>query len=416
MIFENLDLPDLIYKAEVSKKLSHVFADVFRRKYLKNRTLRLNNPFLSCGVDYPMDKYSIYINDDEFSITDYAPALKVLKHFGHVIKKLAFQCNTLLESRFPAMIEIIQHVNTYCSDSLIELKILTHVDIFFPTIFKPFPSVESVSIRGDCKSYDSPTLRMEQIFPAIRNLRIGFDKVDGNAIDRRFVNLENLHAFIWSGGDGIRKEHVEAMVRKNPQIKRIGLEYGPRSLLKFINQHLPNLDELYIESCSNDSEDVSPIVFENVEIFTVISWDSERVPENIHFPNLVEFNANSFAGHSEKWIDIVHNTTRDSSKFKKLKVWKDGYDKKHLSNGQLDKLAERELNLDEIRIKLGQDVTDDTILKFVAINQNTKIIHLSRDNPENSFQNVIRIIWENFGDEWKINNSEIWRDSWMVTT
>lgn len=423
LIHKDFDLPNLFSVAEVSKAYSYNVVDVFRRKHLKNKTVKFDNAFsiYSDRVDNaPIDEKSIRITDDEIIITNNGVALKVLMHFGHVIKKLKFQCNYVSKDYLPSIAQMVKYINTHSSDSLIELDIVSYVDNFFATIFKPFASVESVSFRGKFKSFDShPTLRFEQIFPAMRNLSFYYIEIpDGSVIDRSFVNLKNVLIHSTNESNRFREEHAEALVRKNPQINSIGIDRATRSLLKFISQHLSNLYVLSITNYYNEpTDDVSsPIVFENVKNFTIISRHLLGVPENIHFPSLIEFNANAYTWQSENLIDIVHNTTRASSQFKKLKIWKDENFQCHLSNGHLNKLAEHELNLDEIRLKLGKGVTDETILTFLAMNEKTKIIVLSRDDPPNSFQNVIPIIWERFGDDWKVNNSLVWHNGLMESS
>lgn len=408
-ILDSFDLPELIAIAETSKEYSVFVADTFKRKYLKNKTLVIANPFYPEGgttINSSFDDTYVQISIDKIIIDHFDADLKILRLFNSVITKLTIQFNTNSMDVLPAVRKIMTYIDTYCTDTLTEMNIVNYADnFFFEKISKQFRRVENVSIIGRFKSLNSATLAFEEMFPALRKLTmLKFIEIENktSVVNQNFPNLTELIVRITSDEKSFMQNHIQTMLRNNRQIQSLSISCVSRSLLKFVNECLPNVSELSIEHYYNDLDDMSQIVFNNVTHFKVISWDKTSGPANIQFPNLMEFGANACARSSDKWIDLVNDTIQNTKSFQRLKVWQEGDAIDFLSNEQLEKLAKFEMDLDEVHLKLSENVTDESIAKFVGMNEKTKKILLSRNNPPNSFGGVTHMIRTKFPRKWNI--------------
>lgn len=412
LIVEECDIPQLIALAETSKLYSSFLVDIFRRKHLKNKTIKIVRPFYPVGGTsrIPIHESHFRVNNDSISMSHFGSTLKVLRHFGSVITKLYFVSNVNVPNLSLGVSKIFRYINAYCSDSLINLEIESHYDVeVFEKMTKPFKYVESMSIVGSFKTFDSDTLAFEELFPELCNLKLTWIHVhDKSVIDRRFPNLDDFSVLISKEENNSWQEYFQKLLTKNRQIQGLTLNHASRSFLKFISEHQPNLKRLHFEGYFNDlNESSSPIVLSSVENFTlVVSHLTRHLPDEIYFSNLVEFNVYAYDWENG-WIDIVHNTARDTSTFKILKVWKKYYSMQYLSNHQLERLAAgQQMSLDDVQLKLGPDVSDQTILNFVRMNANAKRILLSREYQPDSFHAVEDMIQVEFGDQWNITRFE----------
>lgn len=355
------------------------------------------------SVESSFDDSNVKINDDEVIINHFGAVSKILQQFGHEITRLRFNCTTF-DGLAPPSSEIGRQINEYCSDSLIQFDVVNNDKSFFNKMSKPFRKVESVSIAGGFNVFDSETLAFEELFPAMRKLALNKLEIsDGMVAARRFPNLEEFFAIMTGYEGDFRQNHAEALIILNQQIRRLSFDYGSRSFLKFISKHLPHLDTLSIDNYYDFTLlDLSPIVFKNVKNLTIIACNKRSVPDNIHFPNLIEFSAYIDSWSGDKWIGIVHFMAKNIKTFRKLKIWNNNYANDFLQDDQLEKLSEYTLDLDEVHLKLDKNVNDDTIAKFVATNAKIKQIFLSRADPPNSFRNFIELIREKSKDKWNI--------------
>lgn len=406
LILDELDFSSLISLAETSKAYSFLVADMFKRKYLKSKALVIFNPFYPDGgtVDTPFNDTNVQITTEKIIVDHFGAVLKILQLLGHLITKLSFHCHFVWNDLSLVVSEIGRYINKYCANSLIEFDIVNYGGTFLQKMSTPFKQVESVSIAGKFNTFDSETLAFEKLFPSMRKLSLkSLDIRDGTIIDREFPNLDSLFVCMSYLGNDFRQDHIESLLIKNQQIRILSIDSGSRSILKFVGNHLPNIFTLSIENYFDYTLlDLSPIVFKNVKNFTVIAGNRRSVPDNIYFPNLVEFSAYVDSWSGDKWIDIVHCIARNASTFRKLKVWQDEKSTDSLQDEQLNRLSEQTLNLDEICLKLYKNVGDETIAAFVLMNAKTKKIRLSRVDPPNSFQNVVNMIRNQFGNKWNI--------------
>lgn len=401
LIFMEMDLPELISMAKTKAYFSLLAVDVFKRKYLK-KSVKIHDPFYEwgngSGVWWSGDSVNYKVVDDGVVIKHYDTILNVLKLFGHVISRLDVTYSSTYEET--DISNISSSINLYCSNTLTELYIDSFQEKFFENMSKPFIELRTVSIKGEFSAFDS-NLKFEELFPAVRDLTyLPIFISDGNAINRVFVHLQSLHVHIWELKKSWRftQDDVEALLRKNPQIRSVKFNYCTRPFLKIVSEILPNLQELEIDNYRNalTGDNGEPITFKNVTYFAVRTG-AESAPQNIFFPRLHEFFTNVFPRNCYKWIDFVRNCTT----LKILQV-----SGAFITNEQLGRLAERSLDLDEVHIQLNTNVNDETIIEFVTVNKNIGKILFSKQKKSDSLMSIANTIRSNFGNKWKITETK----------
>lgn len=368
------------------------------------------NPFYINGGKY-ISSENVRVADNQIEIQHFSAVLKVLRHFGLVISKLGFSIAYATVNIAKGIAQIHDSIGMYCADTLIEF----HIDSFHPNFFdkfsKPFKQVESVYIIRSSGGFDSKTLSFEKLFPAIRKLSltkvVTFDAYD---IAQIYPNLKELTITIGNDTKTIRQEHVHALLEKNPQIDSLKLKSYTRSFLQNVSQVVANLKRLeieeYISGGANDSASEMPITFYNVKHLAIISWNSVSVPENVRFPNLIEFTIDANSKINDRWINMVHNFAQNSTTFVKLKVMKMNYARVFLGDRLLGKLSKQKFNIEEAHLTIDEDVKDETILNFIQINDKLQKIHLTRFIPRNSFEGIVQIIQQKHENDWEIVKTE----------
>ncbi|XP_055301006.1 uncharacterized protein LOC129567764 [Sitodiplosis mosellana] len=148
IIFEHLDFNDLIHVADSSKQFYGAVCQVYKRKYLNM------NPILDIQYD-PAYKYSKFLNQQVerdaleqnplVFITKPIILLKLLRHFGHLIRNLGIGFSKL-NMKLCVGIEI--YLAKYCSDSLQRFSLICNTSkIAFKDLQKPLKKVIALKIH-----------------------------------------------------------------------------------------------------------------------------------------------------------------------------------------------------------------------------------------------------------------------------
>lgn len=394
-IWENLQLNDLISLAETNERFSMLAGDIFRRKHSK-KTLEID------FMDFAEE--SIIVSDKIISMNDSEIILKLLKKFGHFMKKLAIKPSDVNQT------DIIQAINLFCADTLIEIDIHNFQSNFFEHMTKPFTQLKGLSLQGIFKRLMSPTLNLAELFPAMQNLTFEFVIVEdpncSSDIAKAFPNLQHLsvNAHQFSNPNHINEDDFTELIKKNPQIRTLTLQNCDRNLLKVVNEIHPNLEVLelfdYVK-LRNSEHDEGRIVFKNLKKF-VITNSYESVPQNIDFKNLVEFHSDGSqaigAVMCTKWIDIVEHNIH----LERLHVTRDP-----LSNEQLEKLASISSKLTEIFLNVKANINNEAIVKLMRNSPKLKRMNLSVNfDHERNFEVAAGMIENEFGKKCSVTASE----------
>lgn len=331
MVFEHLDLPDLLNVADSNKELRSAAGIVFNRKYGKS-LLHLNiktliqyngtsidmfriNVRSSFKYDYLLKKYPIIstkklinskpntpkiynpimkIENGKISITDLYTSLRVVRCFGNWISRMHIDHLEYFESSRPC-IELFRYANEYSADSLIELRVTDNHNIIveFP---KPFAKVETVSFEYVGMDIDQNIFKTW--FPQMRHLELW--EVKKIIFGVHFPNLESFDFRMTGYSQDVSEEQqLEVFVRENPHIKSITIrEYLDGRFNRYMSVHLQKLEELRFiavgpeTTISNNYSDVGQVQFKTVKKFHMSDGGYDVFPVFApSFDQLEEFTA-----------------------------------------------------------------------------------------------------------------------------
>lgn len=395
-LWENVELNELISIAETNRQLSVLAKDIFQFRYAKKTFIIADD--MDCGGE------SFLVENKVILICDSELILRMLSNFGHLIMKLSLKPTTVEQTK------IIQSINRHCTDTLSEIHIHSFQSNFFDQITKPFAKLQSVYLQGFFRRLISSTLSFGELMPALRNFSFEFVFIGTpnctSDIAQELPNLEhlsvNVNQFFHPGH--VNEDDFTELMRKNPQIQRITLQFGDRYILKIINEILPNLYHLELEDyvrLADTDQGEQRIVFEHVQNFTITD-SSVSVPENTDFRNLIEFHSDGSQAMGivtcYKWFDVVENGTQ----LEKLFV------KRHpLNDEQLEKLASMSSKLKEIVLNVEVNIKDEAIVKLVKNSQKLERMQLSVGiDYQRSFKSVAKMIKREFGKKFLIKSTE----------
>lgn len=219
-----------------------------------------------------------------------------------------------------------------------------------------------------------------------------------------FPNLElvSLRCFHLNDPNHLSEEQFPKLLKKNPKIHSLTLNYVNRALLKIVNDNLPNLEslELQIYNPAENFDAGETIEFENVKKFTIIH-SSVSAPRNIEFRNLLEFSTTGTPFFCNRWIELIEKTP--SLEVISVKT-------NNIYNEQFERLAAATSNLTEIAIKITQDsmdhVSDENIITLVRNNQKLKKMFIFCRAGMNPFVSAAALIETEFEQKFIIDSSE----------
>lgn len=287
IIASQLKLMDLLSLAQVNSGLSAIAGSEVRCRYRRHSKLEII-----------IRGYIGTYNEDQNQLTiqDAQMALNVLKYFGKYFAVVAFNFNDSINSS--DLNQITQYLNIYCAKSLAQLELdMTHN--LLGKFEKPFEAVEELMICLTVPA-SNETIRMNDLFPQLRRLKLrsGFNSVNYDFINSTFPYLEHLHVFTF--GD----EDVREIIRRNPTIRSIKPQARHPSLIKFISQYLPNLENLTIYHALNEG-----VRFENVKCLEFMTNDMVSI-EKLSMPQLESLKMSYNPSFSEKWMEYFKNNTQ----------------------------------------------------------------------------------------------------------
>lgn len=391
LILKECDLASLISLSQTNMQFSFMVKDILRQKFAK-KLIIFSVPQFNGKIELHIHEDSDYIK-----VQHLHTILKILKHFGHLIRNLKIQHSTLPNKKISS---VYKFVNLYCSDTLRQLHMTNSLGKFFDQFSKPFRSVENLTLHGIFDKLSSSQLTFVEVFPAISLLSLDMIQVkDMSWIDCTFSHLEHLDVFIWGNTgtlEGFPESATERLIRSNPQIRSLMLRNATPKLLKLVAIELHELESLELRSYNGSNFENHELIFNTVKVFKT-QHGLESVPKNITFNKLEEFQTDGFPKRCSKWIELVEK----NKSLKKLRVIQ-----RYLDNEDVFKLAMANLNLTEISAAFDQEVIDESIIKLVENSKNLRKIKLISFGAELNKSNEIsleEVLQKSFGSEWHIN-------------
>lgn len=283
-IFEELDFQTLLTMTKVSKNVAYYASMAFRHSFIDHKfEISYRESFSSYAIAYP---YTIFGN--RITINGFDLILQTLRYFGRFIRKLQIEFDNVDAYRSRI---ISKFIRKYCVESVIEMDVID-VNVF-KYIEKPFLNVKHIHFR----SSSAPNIpRMNETFPALRNLELSLNSDQIVQIDCYFSHLEHLTIKKLLSTD---MDFIERFLRINSHIKSVTiLSNYPQTLFNKICSLLPNADLLTVGYVPFVSPSDPEIRFENVTKFTALQEFNPSV--NIRLPNLQELHM-TYYFYVEQW-------------------------------------------------------------------------------------------------------------------
>lgn len=385
-IIIDLDVIDLFNLARSSAKLSLPVTELFRRRY-KNYRIEISNTCSTCAEPFVLTQCAN--GEDRFYINDFQSAIGILTHFGHLISRLDVQNHKFNRNDSAA---IIRCMNKYCVESLTQLNLDFIKCDTIEHLTAPLNNVEELSLIVEARRIKSGVLPLNQLFPTLKKLHLKlYSDLDYAFIYCNFSHLEHLSVAasnnVWD-----RKDHVEELLRKNPNIRSFNARDFPNDYAKVISKHLHQLENLTLHEfdAGNDS-----IHFEHVKKLNLYAAASSSIV-NLSLPRLESMEMFYSSKLLTEWMEFFRN----HQNLKQLKIYQ------MESNAEMSVLLAEltaELHdLVEVTMECRTRVRAQSIIKFIENHEKLMKFELLNLNFRRSSLNILENRFEN---EWHIYNS-----------
>lgn len=211
-VVDQMDFPTLLTMAETSHFYSQLCAFSFRHRFSDRQIIIDNDPL------FAKPTARLWIDDKSIYFDSVHMALKTLRIFGNVIRKLKLR---LTNADTVKSIAIIRQVDKYCADSLIELTLDVSGSNALQHNSKPFKKVEHLSFEGRFPSMEQQTIPINQMFPALRSMYLKIWSANDSYLTYHFPHLEYLHIDISTYQQDV--DTVMGLISENKQIRSIFL-------------------------------------------------------------------------------------------------------------------------------------------------------------------------------------------------
>lgn len=385
---ENLEILDLIKAADKNESCSKVAADVFQKYFAKNDIVIEKYPNAygnSNSYDYDSSTF-------EESIANLQAATAMISHFGHLIQKLAISFSiddSLCEQpQMIAVLDVLKAIDERCRKSLVKFELDyrgCNVNNVFNQIQGPFEHVEILN----CNLYDMNRktngrhFQLNTVFPNIRQLQIHLHHLsDPSFIGCEFPKLESLDIT-----NGLSDESIQSMLidllKKNPQITSVSLNYPTYQALQHVKTHLTHLEELNIDTVfqeefnSGKTHENEEIQFPMVKrLHLQIEGEQCRLPSGISFDETelqnISLICNS-GNHTDEYLNFL-------LKYPKIQKLEAGID---MHSVVLMKLTGKFPELSHAVFGFHEDVTVDNIIEFIKKTPKLQQMEFFKEHTKN---------------------------------
>lgn len=275
-VLKDLELGKLIDAADNSEDCSKAAAEIFQQRFTKHVYKIVKN------MDYTNRKTSILINSEEVSIYGLKYAMKLAKHFGHLIRKLIMKIN-LDKSSCSSIganetIEFFKAVNEHCRKALVQFTLrydACGVNNVFNQIINMFARVEVLTLDVHNMTQQAKKRKLVEMFPNVKHLQMKFHQLKDFAfVECKLPKLETL--IIDDGSNEFNEQMFIDLLKNNPQITKLALvNHATPEVLGDVETYLPNLQSLVldvqdeIDAKQNDSYTTFMLKFPNIQTLTI---------------------------------------------------------------------------------------------------------------------------------------------------
>lgn len=375
LIFLNLNLQDLLSFCEIRPMFASVSYAIFYRRY------RDYEVSISKSISGERIKLSDAMRRIE--ICEFDTIISMLKHFGWAFKTLEIQ-NIDIERNKSAIVN--EFISNYTADSLKHLKLDSVKEDTLQT-FKPFQSLEEITIEVGMHGLQNGNISLNQLFPNLRCLRLYLRfEIDNSFIDSDLPHLQFLFLAITFYRQK-ENDPIERLIRRNPQVKTIEIDHVSPNLAKIINE-VTNLTQLKVYSfdVGNDS-----LCFEHVNQLKLYNYYPKSLGQ-VFFRRLELLEIQYSPKLYDSWLQFFKNHTY----LQRLQL--EVFYKE--DNARLVDLVNGLPHLIELEISCFNLIGADVIQQIVDSHKKLAKLELhAQDFIEGDFEKFK----EHFGNEWHIH-------------
>lgn len=297
-IFYRLELTTLLKLAQVNSRSLDIAREVARRKYRHSK--------LKILFDSSRTQTCHESGNDVITIYDLNLALDLLKNFGDCIQSLEFYrgCDDISDTDIDTFFESL---NNYCSKSLIQLGIeFLQVDLF-EKFTKPFEALKELTIYSRLDKFNE-TRPLNTLFPNLRKWDLFAVKVVNYTFhNSKFEHLEHLSI---TGDDQKYNRNIhfaKEMIRLHPTIRSVDIRIDDPTLVSFISQQQPNIENLTILRLGDDI-----VRLPSLKNLNFINSDENNfnLIEKLRMPRLESLNTYINLADTARWTQFFNNHTQ----------------------------------------------------------------------------------------------------------
>lgn len=383
LVLDELDVLSMLSLSATNEHFSHLIENILKRKFL-NKSITITGA----------GRYATEVQESEkdIRISHLPEVLWLIKNYCHLISHLKIENFDVNGTD-----SVYKYANQYCSKSLTQI----HFENFYPNVFDefsmPFENVESVTLTGAYNKLHGSKMRLDQIFPAMRQLSMGMVEIaDDKWMDHNnFGNLDHFGVLIWlyNQSNHLTENVIVQFMEKYPEIQSLRLENVSPKFLQIVANKMPSLENLDIQfnHVKWTSEQINNIHFEHLKSLKV-KQVSQLQPNQMVFEDLEELDTDANASDFEKWINLIKNNEH----LKKLRI------SRPLKNNEFQQMSDACINLTDLSLATDKDVEDESIRKIFEHCGQLEQVHLAL--PPNSSFNTIS---KSFANEWIVRDNEV---------
>lgn len=389
IIFNYLECEDFLNLVQINSTLSDIATNVFRYKYrLHQLKITAGNTFLAARILQQFED-----GQHQLAISNIPLAMNVLKSFGSIFQSVKFSYEWLTKNIY--VNQMTQYIGEYCSKSVKQFDLDMRHDLL-EKITAPFEAVKELTIRSRVSSFNN-SIRLNDLFPQLRRLNlVSVDASNYSFLNDEFPNLVHF-SFRSCGSDDIpNNKNIRELILRNPTIRSIEPQVRDTTLLQFINQQLPNLENLTIFNLAFDA-----IQFDSVKNLEIATGNIDSIAK-LSVPRIESLKMVYRSIHSHKWMAFFKNHTQ----LRRLHIRE--MHRVHVSQPlrNVDEFTADLLNLTDFTIDSFQYVVQDQIDSIVAFfAKHSKLKRCSFLEAEFSADRQ-RTLRERLGNEWETEFKE----------
>lgn len=254
----------------------------------------------------------------------------------------------------------------------------------------PFQQVEDFSCLIQLRQMQMNIMRFDKLFPQLKRLSLILNSnLNYSFIDCHIPTLKHLDLSV-SKSAWNRKDQIEGLIRKNPQLESIELDVEPAHYVIDVNKHLPNLTNLTLHQLDigNDS-----LHFQHVKRFILCASNYGSIA-NLFFPHLDTIQIQ----YSRQLQDEWHEFFQRHRNLSVLHL----YEYHATQSVDLSELTQNLTNLVEMKVQYNDGINVAAVAEFLQAHPRLRTFQITTKSYRESEFIALR---ERFRRDWHIQEA-----------